>query len=601
MGEVSALNYKALSLSGNAQLGSDTSASSKSDLTDGLSKSELEKIDKDKDGIITEEEFKKAYKGKDAQKYWDTYTSFYKASSKTAANGTTTLTQTLPDGTKVQSTFDKSGNVTGYKNVKNNKDKSVTTTIYDKDGNKTAVTTVLPDGSSTKYNCKSKGYTHTAADGTSVSTDSSGKVTSVKTGSGSLDASVAYKGNDVKSVKIGDKTYTNVTSKDGNFTVKDAKGNIVLTLTTKKNGEVSVAKYKNGKRTENLNLNSDKEPKSIFEYDKNGNATKRTYCNTGKYRTYERDSSGNIKTSTDYNKDGVKTSSQTYETTNGSKYFENNSDALWSTRTYYDKDGKVSKYETYSYKKNDDKTVTKTTSTYADKAKKNLKSTTTTELNSYANKLSSVKKDAATGETSKTEYNYRAYVFENNKDVNSKTAYVSKKHLESVVTTTGNQQVTKNYSKNGLVESTETKTIGETKNNTTPATDKNTKETEDKKDEDSTKESEKSDGTKTVTSTSRDPEDDYDETYDSNGNLLSGNYTIKALLKKLYPEMYTKSAIDIARRLAKKFNLSTTDKISYDWQNKICQIELPEIKDKGYGLYVAVGYTDTDINFRDTI
>ena len=106
---------------------------------------------------------------------------------------------------------------------------------------------------------------------------------------------------------------------------------------------------------------------------------------------------------------------------------------------------------------------------------------------------------------------------------------------------------------------------------------------------------------KTITSSNGNPEDDYDETYDSNGNLLSGNYTIKALLKKLYPEMYTKSAIDIARRLAKKFNLSTTDKISYDWQNKICQIELPEIKDKGYGLYVAVGYTDTDINFRDTI
>ena len=604
MGEVTSLNYKALGLSGNAQLGSSTK-SDKTDYTDGLSKAELEKMDTNKDGIITEEEFKKAYKGKDADKYWSTYTSFYKASTKTAANGTSTVTQTLPNGTKVQSTFDKAGNLTGYKNVKTNKDKSVTTTTYDKTGAKTTVTTVLPDGSSTKYNCKTKGYVHTSADGTSVATNSSGKITSVKTGNGSINAAVTYNGSKVKSVKIGDKTYTNVTTKDGNFTVKDAKGNVILTLTTKKNGEVSVAKYKNGKRTENLNLNSDKEPKSIFSYDKNGYATKRTYCNTGRYRTYERDSSGKIQTSTDYDKTGQKLSSQTYETTDGSKYFENNSDALWSTRTYYDKNGKVSKYETYTYKKNSDKSVTKTTKTYADKAKKTLNSTTTAQYNSYRNIQSSTKKDAKTNQTSKTEYKYRDYVFENNKNVNNNTAYVSQKHLESTVTTVGNKQITRTYSKNGLLESTETKTIGGS-NTTTPTTpttptNQSTPTTPTTPTTPSSTGTDGTNGNNTISSSNGDPEEDYDETYDSNGNLLSGNYTIKALLKKLYPDMYNKAAIDISRRLAKKFNLSTTDKISYDWKSKICQIELPEIKDKGYGLYVAVGYTDTDINYWNTI
>ncbi len=616
MGEVSGLNYKALGVSGNNQLGSNTKASgSKTNYSDGLSADELKKIDKNKDGVITEKEFKKVCTSKNSDKYWDAYTSFYKSTSSKSKDGSSTVTQTLANGNKVQSSFDKSGNLTGYKTIATNKDKSETTVAYNKSGEKSTKTIKYTNGSSTKYNYSTKSFTHTGADGSTVSTNSKGKVTSVKAGTTNVTFSYKSDKTDVKSVKIGDKQYSNVTTNsNGKVTVKDDKGNVVLTMKTKVNGETSVVQYAaDGKRKETVNLNSDKEPKSVYSYDKNGYATKRVYSNTGVTRTFQRDSKGNLLSSTDYNKDGVKTSKQTYETTDGSKYFENNSDALWADRVFYDKNGKVTKYETYSYKKNSDKTVTKTTNTYTDTTKETQKTTAQTVLNSYKNKLTKETKNLQTGVTSKTQYNYRDYYID--KSVNYQTAYVSNKHLASTITTTGDKTVTKEYL-HGVVVSTKTDKADSSDNNVAQVIVPSISNSSDQAQNDEPSQNNSSSSSNSASaapSTSNDkssnvdnstvepskpkvdPELDYDEQTDSSGKVISGNYTLRALLKKLYPDMFTKQNIDIARKIAAKYNLAMTDKVFYDWLINTCQIELPEIYNKGYGIYVAVGYTDSDL------
>ncbi|WP_286008917.1 hypothetical protein, partial [Methanobrevibacter woesei] len=269
MGEVTSLNYKALGISGNSQLGSDSKSTGKTDFTDGLSASELKQIDKDGDGIITEAEFKKAYKGEDADKYWATYTSFYKSSTKKNANGTSSVTQTLDDGTKVQSNFDKDGNLTGYKKVATGKDDSTTTIVYNKDGSKSTKTIVLEDGSASKYNYKTKAWSHKSVDGSVVSTNSKGNVTSVNAGNTKASFSYNSDGKTLKSVKLGDTTYTNVSvNSSGNYTVKDSNGKVVLTLSKRDNGDVALIRYSNGKKVEGIDLNSDCEPRSIYSYDK---------------------------------------------------------------------------------------------------------------------------------------------------------------------------------------------------------------------------------------------------------------------------------------------------------------------------------------------
>ena len=82
------INYLSLGLSGTSQICAvdGAVATEETDLTDGLSLSELEKIDKNGDGEITEAEFKAAFGGdsKEAQTYWNTYKSFYNSTLKAA-------------------------------------------------------------------------------------------------------------------------------------------------------------------------------------------------------------------------------------------------------------------------------------------------------------------------------------------------------------------------------------------------------------------------------------------------------------------------------------------------------------------------------------
>ncbi len=607
MGEVTSLNYKALALSGTAQLGSDTKSNG-TNLTDGLSVSELESMDTNGDGIITEAEFKAAYTGSDADTYWNTYINFYNASSKTSSDGTTTVTQVDADGTTVESTYDKDGNLTSYQKIVTNADGSTDTSVYDANGTLTQVTTAYRDGSSKSVNYETGTTTNEGADGTTVTLNSSGNITSVKTGDSSTSISINYgsNGSDIESIKVGNTTYTNITVKNGKITVKNDSGKTVLAISELSNGSTSIVKYSNGKRTEAIRLNSDDEPNSIFTYDSNGYSTKRVYCNTGVTRTYERDSDGNIITSTDYNSSGVKTSVQTYATTNGSEYYENNTDALWSSRTYYDADGNVTKYLTYSYEKNSDGTVTKTTKTYSDTSKSTLKSTTTATQDSYGNTLSSVTKKASASTTSTTEYTYDTTL----------DAKLSNKHLDNTVTTSGNTKTTKYYL-NGIVirETTENISTGETtsveynyyssgslKKKTETASDGSSVSTSysesgnitqvdkynsagnitksEKYDDDGNitqrkvyddgvlKNSQEinSDGSREITNYDEDGNITMIENVSSDGTVESGQYTVTELLKRLYPNMSTSQLNEIAAQIMSDNNLSSSDLISYDWK-----------------------------------
>ncbi len=104
MTEISAINYSVLTNTKAAN-----SSSNKTDLTDGLSVTEMKKLDTNGDGLVTEAEFKKGFNGDESSKYWDTYTSFYKVSSKNNK-----VTQKLDDGSTVESQIDSKGKLQSY-------------------------------------------------------------------------------------------------------------------------------------------------------------------------------------------------------------------------------------------------------------------------------------------------------------------------------------------------------------------------------------------------------------------------------------------------------------------------------------------------------
>ena len=166
MSEIKALNYQSVGIYGNNQLGSNNKVQNEqTDYSDGLSKKELQQIDKNKDGIITEQEFKAACVAegvleKNTELYWDNLTAFTKAMSKKDKNGNTTVTQNIKSNT-VDTVVDAAGNALsttttqsfGESNTTNynangvktstvvtSKDGTITTTEYDENGNVTGTT-----------------------------------------------------------------------------------------------------------------------------------------------------------------------------------------------------------------------------------------------------------------------------------------------------------------------------------------------------------------------------------------------------------------------------------------------------------------------------
>lgn len=451
------INYLAIDLS-NKQLGTDNDINSNFDLTDGLSAEEIKKIDKNGDGAISESEFKKTFNGKgnEYKKYWDVYTSFYNTATKKdnkvkqEENGVTTTSKYDEKGKLVsytQTTVDSNGLKTTvtYK-VENGKAVKTKTTTNDQNGHK--VTT----------NEENNNVTRESQDGTKVTTNPNGQITQIKkTNSDGTESSVKVKYNDkgeVSAINIDGKKYTNVETKNGTTIVKDKDGNVVYKIKQSDSGTNFIS-YKDGKKSEKININKDGNAEYIVKYNKNGKAISKEFCDSLKTRKYKYDGD-KLVSSTDYSADGVKLSTQTYSDKKAKDYYENKSGALWESRTYYDENGKVSKYEEYSYKKGENGEVIKITTIY-DSADKNTKIGTKKETqDSYGNVLESKTKDS-NNNTKTTSYTYNE---------NPPKSKLTSNDIASSTTTTDSSTITKNYEE-GKVKNKEVTTIKDGKGTTT--------------------------------------------------------------------------------------------------------------------------------------
>ena len=111
------INYTGLKQAGVVKLDSGLKGNEAvNELADGLDEKEMVAIDQDRDGVITEEEFKKKFgeDNNDYKKVWDAYTNALGSSTgKTDSKGNTVVTQEI-NGSTVKSTYDKNGELIGY-------------------------------------------------------------------------------------------------------------------------------------------------------------------------------------------------------------------------------------------------------------------------------------------------------------------------------------------------------------------------------------------------------------------------------------------------------------------------------------------------------
>lgn len=391
MTNINSINYLAMNINGNKQLGSSNKATTgKLDLTDGLSEEELKLIDKNKDGSISEEEFKQTFGGKEDtyKTYWDALTSFYNSKCKKTENGSKETSKV--DGATVSSNYDKNGKLISYTKTTINAEgvKTVLTyTVENGVAKHTKTTTINTDGTQEIFNNETKVTTNKSIDGTAVSTDKSGNLKTLTTADGNTKINFAYdkNGNITKAtVTINGKKVTGsavTKSKDGKtITIKDKDGNIVAKYHTNEDGETFITAYKNGSKSKCFKLDDNNEPVYVNTYGTSGKnkgkVTQREYCDTGVTRKYTRDDNGKLVKSVDYRQDGSKRSVQTY-----------NSSGDWATRTLYDENGNVSAYQEYSYKKNDDGVITdRTIKKYSDESKNELIATYKDKLDKDGNK-----------------------------------------------------------------------------------------------------------------------------------------------------------------------------------------------------------------------
>ena len=204
MTNINAINYLAMNIKGNKQLGSTKEATgTKTDLTDGLSADELKLIDKNKDGSISEKEFKQTFGAQDDsyKKYWEALTEFYNSKCTKKDDGTKETSKV--NGANVTSTYDKNGKLTGYTKTTVNEEgvKTVITyTVKNGVATKTKTTKVLADGTQKIVNNETNITTTKAQDGTAVSTDKKGNVKTLSTADGNTKINFAYdsKGNITK-------------------------------------------------------------------------------------------------------------------------------------------------------------------------------------------------------------------------------------------------------------------------------------------------------------------------------------------------------------------------------------------------------------------
>ena len=412
------INYAALNIDGREQFGSDKRTTSSSDLedfdyTDGLTKKELEKIDKNKDGAISEEEFKQAFGGNSAdayKQYWDGYKSFYNATASKKTSSGSESTMTKPDGTIVTSFFDKNGKLERYQEEKANDQGSIVQEVYkyvDGEEQLQEKTKQLSNGQ--VYSMNKLGETTCInSDGSSVTRDKSGNLISIKTATENA-SPVNFKYNTdgkMTSVEINGKKYSDITEKNGTTTIKDKDGNIVAKLSTDGSANTYFTEYKNGKKSQRIEIDSDGMPVHISQYDKNGRLGTKQFCKENLSRTYYFDDSGKLSYSEDV-KDGKLYSRQKYsELTEKDIYGSNRtSDRLWASRTFYDENGNVKTYQEYNYD-NSDGEIKKTITQYTDENKTTKKNTYLYVQDEHTNVLSKTVYDKNGTEKSNTVYNY---------------------------------------------------------------------------------------------------------------------------------------------------------------------------------------------------
>ena len=454
------INYKAFDVTKLKPEGSESVKKKKGEmnLNDGLNKKEIDFIDKNKDGTITEQEFKEAYGGEDSayKKSWEALQSAYKAKVK----------EDKESGRTVKSKYDKDGNMTGYTVTKtNDEDGTVTQTTYDmKDGKavKQKEKTTTADGTTTTTTQKGK-YTTKTAHGTSATKNKDGKITSVK-GEDNDKVSFSYdKDGNVTGakVKIGGKKYSgkNVTySKDKSTTyVKDKNGKIVAKIHNNANGNSYITAYKDGKKSKVYKVDSTGKPLTEKTYNSKGKLEKTKFCASGVERTFKYDKDGKLESSVDKDENGKKLSEQTYLKDSASKYYAGKKGHLYATKTYYDENGNPRKYQEFSYKSNSKKTdVTKTVKSYTyENGKKVLSKTAEFSQDEYGN-TKKAKITNADGTISTKTYTYDT----------KRDKYLGKKHYKTVTEDSGNKRITRDY-KDGVVSHKKVVTVNNGQSTTT--------------------------------------------------------------------------------------------------------------------------------------
>lgn len=567
------INYAAFDLKKRQQFGSDERVAANQkiedfDYTDGLSQKELTRIDKNKDGAISEEEFKTSFGGDSAntyKSYWDSYKSFYNATSKKISTGTQTTT-TKEDGTVVISNYDKNGNLDVFMEEKTNDLGGIDKVVYDfKNGEKVATskTTFNPNGTSYTENLKTGSVSIKNVDGTYCWFDKDGNLTRIQTEAYGEKEAYSFKyaeDGKLTSAKVNGKNYTNITQKDNEITIKDKDGKVVAKLTSDGSSNTYFTEYANGKKSKRVAMDSDGMPEYVVKYDKDGKSKSKFLCEYNQLREYQRDASGKLVKSVD-TRDGKLYSEQTYSNQTQKDVYGDTRPAsqMWATRTFYDENGNVKSYVEYEYQKKDEDGNVVRTVDYYGADKKTQQKTVVTTLDEYTNKISAITYDDKEIEKSRTAYEYDVELDREVPDT----------HIVSKTIEEGAETTVENYNQGVLTDTTVV-----TMNNGIASSEsyryKYHTNGEIKEEEHT-----KVDGSVEATE------------YDDQGNKTSEKISLTSFLLAQYPDLTNAQISQLAKRCARINDLKDTNSLINFTDGKF-DIKIPEFE--------VVG--DTKLDFK---
>lgn len=624
---VFALNYKALQLEETGktgrsnQLGSEESVKKENthDLKDGLSVDELKEIDKNDDGVITEEEFKNSL-GDDYKPCWNKYTSFYNATQEKNENGNNVITQNLQDGRVVKTVM--------------NGDKVVSTEFVELDGIKinrsyaadgTSVvseTKTKRNGTAQKTDYDKSGVpekvTTTTSDGTVTVFDGSGRLSSItiKGLYHNVDENKKVSGNDKettisfdyanKTAKIGDKVYSNFSvDKDGKVTIKSDDGSRdIMTVSKNDKGETNIWMDIDGKNKKTIGIDKEGAADSIYEYYEDGHYKKHIWCGSGAYREFTWEADDYCKETNDYTKDGIRTSKQTYY--HGDKVYDNNW-MLWDSITYYNDKGEETSFREISYDKAEDGSVVNTTK-YFDKKGGTLKSESVNEQDHFGNTLKYIETNYETGVVKTTQNVWDDACFDT--DGNLKELFDGSK-IKETVTTVGTQVITRSYSNGSVMKERLSDSANKDNNYTSTFTWNGSVKASELKKFDGGKSIldnydalgrmlsrierdknnmetlrtlfEKGEEVKTVKTTYEElnyQDKSSVEVFDGKQNFVRGQYKLDAILKKIYPDMDNVCRTQLKSKIEKLNNFGPNALVDYN-DSSSPEFKIPEFDTDG--------------------